>query len=312
MAAARLLAHCCGVGAGRRVRGRPAVHSAARSRAGRPVRATRRRAAFVTHRRERVQAAPSLHCGPMPCGRTDASQVRGIRASRAIVLAAGRARRRCARCGQDRKLRPHSHGRQRNHPSAAAAQAVCRCPPHPCSPALSHVSVCRRIGSLVQACRPAGRRAGSASGHGPSCQPARRGRACAARASLAAHGAWRTRRARCTRRAAAARGDGAPTLRGVRGWRSDRRWQQGTRELRTEWELGGFALAGAPVAVADRVCIESLAAVCTYVRICQSPYISIYIYIHTCAFISVHTHKHTHPHRHTDKNTRAHTHTRSK
>ena len=65
MVAPRLLAHCCGVGAGRRVRGRPAVHSAARSRAGRPVRATRRRAAFVTHRRERVQAAPSLHCGPM-------------------------------------------------------------------------------------------------------------------------------------------------------------------------------------------------------------------------------------------------------
>ena len=61
MVAARLLAHCCGVGAGRRVRGRPAVHSAARSRAGRPVRATRRRAAFVTHRRERVRDAPSLH-----------------------------------------------------------------------------------------------------------------------------------------------------------------------------------------------------------------------------------------------------------
>ena len=55
------------------------------------------------------------------------------------------------------------------------------------------------------------------------------------------------------------------------GWRSDRLWQQGTRELRTEWELGGFAHAGAPVAVADGACIESLAVRCMYVRICQSP-----------------------------------------
>ena len=36
----------------------------------------------------------------------------------------------------------------------------------------------------------------------------------------------------------------------VRGWRSDRLWQQGTRELRTEWELGGFAHAGAPACAA--------------------------------------------------------------
>ena len=35
-------------------------------------------------------------------------------------------------------------------------------------------------------------------------------------------------------------------LRRMRGWRNDRLWQQGTREVRTEWELGGFAHAGAP------------------------------------------------------------------
>jgi hypothetical protein len=127
MVAACVLAHRCGVGAGRCERGRLAVQPAACSCSGRLAQATHRRAALGPYRRVHVRAAPSLHCSGTNARHSTASQVRGGCASRAVVLDGWCPCRRCTRLGRDRKLRPRSHARPPGHP-AAANQAVCAAP----------------------------------------------------------------------------------------------------------------------------------------------------------------------------------------
>ncbi len=72
----------------------------------------------------------------------------------------------------------------------------------------------------------------------------------------------------------------------MRSWRSDRLWQQGTRELRTELKVGGFAHAGAPACAACGCGLPESAYIC----------------------ISTHTnpHRHSHIHKHAQKRTHTH------
>ena len=310
MVAARLLAHHCGVGAGRRAR--PAAHSAARGPSSWLGRATHRRAALGPHRRVRVRAAPLLHCAGTNARRTDASQVRGGCASCAVVLAG------CARRGRDRKLCPRSHSQQRNH-RASAAQTVCAAPPHLCSPRL--VARCRLGGSAATATAADSarrcRRADPPAGAQP--QPVPMGRAVNLRGVgvlvllvpallLTVLGAHAVRGARgellqhqaMVRPRCAACADGAAIGCGSRARASCARSGK-SAALPTQARP-----RASHAAVADCLRTESLAViyVCTYLSI------SILIHLYPYIYICIHTHTRTHMHTRTlQTRTRTHTHT---
>ena len=111
----------------RPARARPTRCSFRRTQPLPPARASHTPPSRARHSPPRTHTGRTFAAVRTNARRTDPSQVRGIRTSRAVVLAAGRAHRHCARRGRDRKLRPRSHGRHCNHPSAAA-QAVCPLP----------------------------------------------------------------------------------------------------------------------------------------------------------------------------------------